>query len=118
MKSTSNSSAERFYFPNSRYEVDKQRWTSAQASRNWDARFAQMNEYIRAAGDGWIVSVPGREVTIEVLETSTIPDELDRKGYRVRSASPPIGERIVANARIEHVVAEGSSKTTIRTLRE
>jgi hypothetical protein len=49
---------------------------------------------------------------------SSLPKDLHERGYDVRPADPPQGQRIVPAARVEEVLTEGSTRTTIRTLRE
>jgi len=54
----------------------------------------------------------------ECLPGSTLPAEIAKAGYRLEPASPAEGQRIVANAMVEDVLTEGSTRTTIRTVRE
>jgi hypothetical protein len=69
-----------------------------------------------AKGGAWIVSLPGdREVTIECLPDSVVPKDLHSRGYDVRPADPPEGQRIVPAMRTEHVSIEGSTVGAIRT---
>src|SRR5262245_35630441 len=81
-------------------------------------RFAILNDWVTARG-AWLTSLPGdRWVTMECRAESDLPTDLAKRGYDVRPADPPEGQRIVAAARVEDVVTEGSTRTAIRTLRE
>lgn len=57
------------------------------------ALFAGLNEFVRARS-GWLTSMPGaREVTMECLYGSTLPDELRGLGYKVEADGE--GQRVV-----------------------
>jgi hypothetical protein len=71
-------------------------------------RFGKINAYVMSAG-GWVVSVPGAElVTIECLPQSPIPQVLRERGYPVRPADPPEGQRILASALTERLTMTSS----------
>jgi hypothetical protein len=73
--------------------------------RDRKKRFARLNEFV-TMGNGWITSIPGRdEVTVEVLEGSTLPDELREIGYRVEPDGS--GERILARSIVEKFARVG-----------
>jgi hypothetical protein len=58
--------------------------------------FAGLLDFVRARR-GWLTSVPGaREVTLECLPGSTLPDELRGLGYTVEADGE--GQRILTNA--------------------
>lgn len=58
--------------------------------------FAVLNEWVNARG-GWIVSIPGdTSVRIEVLEGSSVPEELRKDGYALTSLGA--SERILHTA--------------------
>jgi hypothetical protein len=90
-------------------------------------RFAKLNAYVTSAG-GWVVSVPGAElVTIECLPQSPISARLIERGYDVRPADPPEGERILPAAIVQEftltssgayeLMTEGSTKPIAQILR-
>jgi hypothetical protein len=59
-------------------------------------RFKEINRWIMARG-GWVTSLPGaREVTMECLPGSSLPDELTRLGYKLVELGE--GERILPAA--------------------
>jgi hypothetical protein len=60
------------------------------------ARFAELNEFVRAR-HGWLTSVPGEvDVTMQCLPGSTLPDDLRGLGYDVQEVGD--GERILPTA--------------------
>jgi hypothetical protein len=68
---------------------------------------------------GPAVGSPGEKVVaMEVLPDSSLPADLRKRGYDVRPADPAEGQRIVSAAHVEDVLTEGSTRTTIRTVRE
>jgi hypothetical protein len=57
--------------------------------------FEGLNEYVRAR-HGWLISILGaREVTMERLHSSTLPDDLRALGYTVEANGQ--GERVLTN---------------------
>jgi hypothetical protein len=59
-------------------------------------RFAGLNDFVTAHG-GWIISVPGdREVVVETLPGSNLPNVLADMGHNLKPE--PDGERILATA--------------------
>jgi hypothetical protein len=115
MASTSNSSGN--YIPGSVWEARRRPWRRSERSR--EEAFATLVRYTLVKGDCWITSLPGDStVVMECLPDSDVPQDLARRGYDLRPADPPEGQRIVANARSEDVLIEGSTRATIRTMRE
>jgi hypothetical protein len=73
--------------------------------RDRKARFAELNEFVRAR-HGWLTSVPGElEVEMQCLPGSTLPAELRGLGYEVTETGD--AERILPGAIIERFVAGG-----------
>src|SRR5262245_31781855 len=106
---TSNSSNK--YFPGQIEHLGRMKWQRAQADRDRIARFESLNRFVMAKGGAWITSPSGdREVRLDALPGSAVVSELREAGYDLVPDSPPEGQRIVANATIEDVVAEGSSR--------
>jgi hypothetical protein len=65
--------------------------------------FAGINAFVRKHGDGWLTSVAGeREVRLEVLPNSSLPDELRKLGYKLELDGE--GERISHSAIVEEFV--------------
>jgi hypothetical protein len=65
-------------------------------------RFATLNKYVTAR-NGWLTSIPGeREVTMECLPESSLPDELEKLGYKLEPEGA--GERILPHAGIVRVL--------------
>jgi hypothetical protein len=61
------------------------------------ARFSGLVDFCNAH-HGFVVSIPGaKEVTVECLPGSGLPDVLRKMGYAVRQADPPTGTRILAH---------------------
>jgi hypothetical protein len=119
MASTSNSSAERFFFPGEAERAAlarSRRWQQrVQETVDLSRRFDAINGYCHSKG-GFVVSLPNDpHVVLEVLPDSSLPRELSKLGYDVRPASPPEGQRIVANARTEEIITEGSTRPVFRT---
>jgi hypothetical protein len=109
-----------FYFPGQpeRDALARSQRRQAMVEETLDAkrRFASINEFVSAKG-GWLTSVAGdRLVTLETLPGSSLPAELEKLGYEVEPDGE--GQRIIPAAKVETVLIEGSTKSTIRTLRE
>jgi hypothetical protein len=65
-------------------------------------RFESRNQFV-ISRNGWIISVPGaRDVLVEVLLDSGLPDELAQLGYQLTPEGS--GERILAGSIVEHFV--------------
>lgn len=75
-------------------------------------RFASLNEYVTKAG-GWLVSLPGaRVVDLQCLPGSSIPGELEARGYALVEDGET--ERILPTAITETFLVEGSSAPVTR----
>lgn len=67
-------------------------------------RFATLNKFVTERG-GWIVSIPGdRDVRVEVLENSSLPEEMSQLGYKLEPDGE--GERILPHAITTQVVSD------------
>jgi hypothetical protein len=86
--------------------------------------FAGLNEFVTKRS-GWLTSVPGeRDVTMETLEGSGLPDAIRALGYDVTATGE--GQRILANAIVEKFttradgefepLVEGSTKPIASTV--
>jgi hypothetical protein len=116
MKSpTSNSSNN--YIPGSQEELRRFKWQREQRQRDRQQAWDTMNAYVHSKG-AWIVSLPGdnRDVVMECLPDSDLPAQLEKRGYELERG--PDGERIIPALRQELVLVEGSTRSTVRTLRE
>lgn len=68
------------YKPMCERPAAESKW-SRRALEDRKERFAALNKFVTDRG-GWIVSIPGdRDVRIDVLENSALPDELRGLGY-------------------------------------
>jgi hypothetical protein len=77
--------------------------------------FEALNDLIRRGG-GWIVSVPGaREVRLEVLPGSPLPNALRARGYDVQRDEPAHGERILPHSIVEWFVRGGDGAFELAT---
>jgi hypothetical protein len=75
------------------------------------AKFAAINEFVISAG-GWLVSIPGeREVRLECLETSDLPQKLRDAGYELREDGE--GQRIVPHAITERFTRGESTRPVV-----
>lgn len=85
------------------------KWARAQLAQRKE-KFASLNRWIGERG-GWIVSVPGdREVRVECLTDSTIPEELRKEGYVLTALGE--SERILHTA-IEQKLSAASDGTMV-----
>lgn len=76
-------------------------------------KFEELNQLARACGDAWLVSIPGdHEIMVECLPGSTMPDRLRRLDYQLRDEGT--GQRILAHAIVETVLAEDGKKPVRR----
>jgi hypothetical protein len=83
------------YKPMCERPAAESKWSKAKVADR-KSKFAALNAWVRVRG-GWIVSVPGdREVRIETLENSGIPEELRKLGYTLSNLGQ--GERILHHA--------------------
>lgn len=87
--------------------------TAAQTLTERKELFEGVNAFVRKGG-GWITSIPGaRDVMMECLPGSALPDALREKGYTVEADGQ--GTRLIPHAITETVVTEGSTRPTYRT---
>lgn len=85
------------------------------AIRERKAEFEALNDLVRRGG-GWIVSVPGaREVRLEVLPGSPLPNALRARGYQVERDEPAHGERILPHSIVEWFVRGGDGTLELMT---
>jgi hypothetical protein len=83
--------------------------------RERKAEFEEVNAIVRRGG-GWIVSVPGaREVRLEVLPGSPLPNALRARGYQVERDEPAHGERILPHSIVEWFVRGGDGTLELAT---
>lgn len=76
-------------------------------------RFAGLNNFIMAHG-GWVTSLPGdKEVTVETLPGSALPDTLTKLGYKLMPE--PDGQRILANAIMQKFTHDGDGALVAMT---
>jgi hypothetical protein len=120
MTAIRNSSSERYYYPGKpeREAIARSRRQQQRIEETVDLqrRFSRLNDWAMSKG-AWLTSLPGhREVTIETLVGSTVPDELRASGYQLEEIEG--GERIIPAMRADHVLIEGNTVGAIRTLRE
>jgi hypothetical protein len=74
----------------------------AEVTPNRKELFAALNEFVTKRR-GYLTSVPGdKEVRMECLPDSTLPDELRKLGYKVEADGE--GERILHSAIVEKFV--------------
>jgi hypothetical protein len=96
--------AKDFYIPKGVAEIDDRK-----------TRFAKIVAYVAANG-GFVTSIPGAvEVVIEVLPDSPIPAYFISRGYEVRPAVPPEGERIIAGSITERLELSSSGAVVAAT---
>lgn len=81
-----------------------------QVTPNRKELFAALNEFVTKRG-AWLTSIPGdKEVRMECLPDSTLPDELRKLGYTVESDGET--ERILPHAITTQVVSAADGVLT------
>jgi len=96
---------ERFYVPLYMRPSSDRMPQKAEVLPSRKELFAGINAFVRKHGDGWLTSIPGeREVRMECMPESSLPDELRKLGYRLEPGGET--ERILPHAITTQIVSD------------